>query len=285
MRYLFGFLILFIALTAKADITHVKYLAISQGVDESYYLEMLEQALSHTEEEYGAYDIYFSEEQLSAVRKQDLLLKGERVNIDRLVGFPNSDALRKKLILVDYPLLYGFMGYRIPLIQKDSQALFDNVQNRKDLESIRLGIGKGWEEYVYQFSHFPTTEVLNSSMLFKMLLGKRFDYIPLSAIEIDDHYIIDGKFNVELQPEKRILFHIDLPLYFYVSPQHPQLAERLAKGLKSLDKNGRAKEIFNKHFKDKLKKLQLSERLVIDLPNPKSPNIMPDDDHSLISEY
>jgi hypothetical protein len=54
-----------------------------------------------------------------------------------------------------------------------------------------------------------------------------------------------------------------------VSPQAPKLAERLREGLKLMQSNGSLNELFEKHFAQRLKRLNLKSRRIILIPNPQ----------------
>lgn len=244
------------------------------SISEDYYLAIIEAALKATEPTYGPYQLIFIREQLSSERKHDLLVEGEKVNVDRLVGFPNQKGPREGLIRIGVPVLNGFMGYRILLIRKEDQVRFGNIKTLEELRKLSMGFGKGWEGHVYKHNGFSVAEPLNMTMLLKMLAGKRYFFVPLSVIEIDDHYEIDGEPIDNLVPEQTLLIYMPLPVYFYVSPEQPLLADRLTVGLKYLKETGELDNIFKAHFGARLKRLHLSRRTLITLSNP-------DDDGSL----
>lgn len=268
-----------------APVLTVKYIGSNSGVKEDYYLELIDAALKTTEPQFGAYKIDFSREQISSQRKHELLVAGERLNIDRLVGFHNNAGPRSVLIHIKTPLLRGFMGYRIPLIKRDKQATFDKVNSFEDLKKIPLGLGKGWEGYIYQKNGFNLTEPVNFETLLKMLAGGRYDFVPLSAIEIEDHYQVDDQTLDNLVPENHLLIHTALPNYFYVSPNAPELADRLQVGFKELQKNGEMDKIFNKYFLTRLKNLNLANRKIIEIPNPEDDGSLGPVDHKLLKIY
>jgi len=253
----------------------VKYLGNNTAsISEDYYLTIIDAALKATESAYGPYQLVFTQEQLSSERKHDLLVVGEKVNVDRLVGFPNQKGPREGLIRIGLPVLNGFMGYRILLIRAEDQASFSSIKTLEELSKLPMGFGKGWEGHVYKHNGFSVAEPLNMTLLLKMLAGKRYFFVPLSVIEIDDHYQIDGKPVDNLVPEQTLLIYMPLPVYFYVSPEHPVLADRLTLGLKYIKENGELDKIFKAHFGERLKRLHLSGRTLIELSNP-------DDDGSL----
>jgi len=253
----------------------VKYLGNNTAsISEDYYLAIIDAALRATESTFGAYQLVFTLEQLTSERKHELLVIGEKVNIDRLVGFPTLKGAREGLIRINVPVLNGFMGYRILLIRAEDQVRFSSIKTLAELRKLPMGFGKGWEGHVYKHNGFSVAEPLNMTMLLKMLAGKRYFFVPLSVIEIDNHYDIDGSLVENLVPEQTLLIYMPLPVYFYVSPDQPILADRLTLGLKYIKENGELDKIFKAHFGERLERLRLSGRTLIELSNP-------DDDGSL----
>lgn len=264
----------------------VKYLGNNTtSISEEYYLDVINSALKATESTYGPYQLVFIQEQISSERKHDLLVVGDKVNVDRLVGFPNQKGPREGLIRIGLPVLNGFMGYRILLIRAEDQPRFSRIKNLEELRKLPMGFGKGWEGHVYKYNGFSVAEPLNMTLLLKMLAGKRYHFVPLSVIEIDDHYEIDGKQVDDLVPEQTLLIYMPLPVYFYVSPEQPVLADRLTLGLKYLQENGQLDKIFKVHFGERLKRLGLSKRTLIELSNPDDDGSLGVVNHELLREF
>lgn len=271
--------------TQAAQPLLVKYLGNNTtSISEDYYLAIIEAALKATESTYGPYRLVFTQEQLSSQRKHDSLVVGDKVNVDRLVGFPTQEGAREGLIRVDVPVLNGFMGYRILLIRKEDQARFSGIKTRDELSRLPMGFAKGWEGHVYKHNGFSVAEPLNMTMLLKMLAGKRYFFVPLSVVEIDDRYEIDGKPVDKLVPEQTLLIYMPLPVYFYVSPEYPELAERLTAGLIYIKRSGQMDGIFKAHFGARLHRLQLSERTLIELTNPDDDGSLGVPNHDFLSE-
>ena len=271
---------------AAAEPLVVKYLGNHASlVSEDYYLALLNAALQITEPTHGSYQMVFSQEPLSSERKHELLVAGEKINVDRLVGFSNQKGAREGLIRVSVPLLNGFMGYRILLIRKEDQSRFNSISTLQELAKLPMGFGKGWEGHVYKHNGFTVAEPLTMESLLKMLAGKRYFFVPLSVIEIDDHYEIEGTHVENLVPEQHLLLYMPMPVFFYVSPQSPELAERLTLGLEQLNANGKIKEIFKQHFGARLKRLGLAERTLIELSNPDDDGSLGVTNHALMREF
>lgn len=264
----------------------IKYLGNNVDlVSEDYYLALITAALNATESSHGAYQLVFTKEPLSSERKHELLVVGEKMNVDRLVGFPTQKGARVGLIRVAVPLLNGFMGYRVLLIRKEDQSRFRSIKTLSELAQLPMGFGKGWEGHVYKHNGFSVAEPLTMTSLLKMLAGKRYFFVPLSVIEIDDHYEIEGARVENLVPEQTLLIYMPLPVYFYVSPEYPALAERLTAGLTYIKESGKMDAIFKEHFGTRLHRLRLSERTLIELSNPDDDGSLGAPNHALLREF
>ena len=263
----------------------VKYIGNNPGIKEDYYVELIDAALKATEDTHGSYRIVFSEAPITSKRKREMLLSGERVNIDRLSGFPSQQDLRQGIIKVNYPLLHNMLSYRVPLIKKGGQVRFDNVKSLRDLRNLSVGMGQGWEGGIYKSNGFNLVVAPNTVLLLKMLIAGRYDFLPLGAVEIEDFYTIDERVVGELVPEKNLLICSPLPVFFYVSGSFPLLAERLRIGLEKIDASGQEDRIFEKYFAEKLKKLNLSKRIVFELQNPDSDGTFYIKSHAILERY
>lgn len=268
---IFFLAVLLFAAHVSASPSIVRYIGSNPGVDEGYYLAMLEAALKATAKGASDYEIIFTEETLSSQRKRELMLTGERINVDRFIEGPIKTAEYSNLIKVNYRLLNGFLGYRVPLIRKGTQERFDHVKNIDDLRKIKMGLGAGWEGWLYERNGFSVAEPIGMMMLLKMLKAGRFDFVPLGATEIQSEYKIESGETLDLVPEKNLLIRYDFAPYFFVSNKHPLLAKRLETGLKLIDKNGTSKKIFDSFFADHLKNLNIANRRIIEIKNAEIP--------------
>lgn len=177
------------------------------------------------------------------------------------------------------------MGYRILLIRAENQTRFSAISTLEELRYLPMGFGKRWEGHVYKYNGFTVAETTNVEMMLKMLAGKRYAFIPLSVIEIEDSYEIGGVKVDALVPEKTLLIYMPLPVYFYVSPTEPVLAERLTKGLRALKASGEIDNIFAEHFSNRLQRLNLSQRKIIELGNPDNDGSLGLPDHRILQRF
>ena len=128
-------------------------------------------------------------------------------------------------------------------------------------------------------------EAQDTSALLKMLAAGRFDYIPLAATEIEGSFTIDNQPVNSLSAEKHLLLYMPLPIFFYVSKKAPKLAKRMERGLLIMEKEGKMKSIFDKYFAERLKKLHLSQRVIIEIPNFEDDGSIGKMNTDLLKEY
>jgi Bacterial extracellular solute-binding proteins, family 3 len=263
----------------------VKYIGSNPGVKEDYYVDLIRTAMQLTEPSFGDYRVDYSEVLMNAKIKNEMLARGEALNVVRMTGFdsivhPGRDSLK-----VNVPLLRGFLGFRIPLIRRAAQPDFAKINTVDDLRKIQMGMGQGWEGYLYRQNKFLVTEALNMTVLLKMLVAKRFDFVPLGATEVDDHYQVDDQPVDVLMPENHLLIYMPTPTFFYVSPTFPELANRLTEGLKKMEASGQMKTIFNKYYAERLKKLNLANRTIIEIPNSEDDDSVEKMNFKVLKEY
>jgi len=77
-----------------------------------------------------------------------------------------------------------------------------------------------------------------------------------------------GAENPELVVENRLALFVPLPVYFFVSPKHPELARHIETGLKRMIEDGSFDEHFLKHHRDDIDRASLSDRTLFRIPNP-----------------
>lgn len=99
--------------------------------------------------------------------------------------------------------------------------------------------------------------------LFNMLRKKRFDCFLRSVIEVEDE--------LRQHPDLALVFRYPLALLFFVSPNYPELAQRIKLGLQRARKTGDFDRIFEEGFGSTIRRLKLDERVRLELHNPDLP--------------
>lgn len=234
-------------------------------------MDTLIQALEITRPEYGHYEIVTSMpmEQGRAVKS---LAKAYQGQLD-IAHFPTSINREKHAIAVRVPLIGGLLGYRVCLIKENHQYKFSQINNKQDFIDQEITIG--------QHQDWPDSKILRSNglrvktshkyaLLFQQLEKKRFDCFLRGLNEINDEYSlhIDARFAIE----NSLLIRYPYLMFFFVNESRPELAKRLGLGLTRLQKNGTLMRLLEHYYKDRLTKLHLKERKIIDLENTLLPD-------------
>ncbi|MGE6162110.1 substrate-binding periplasmic protein [Aeromonas salmonicida] len=227
---------------------------------------LLRLSLDLTVPEYGPYQLIASPpmEQGRAVKA---LQEGALVQIG---VFAPDEERERSLLAVHIPLAKGLLGWRVCLIRQGDEGRFSGIGSLADWHSAGLTIG--------QHRSWPDTRLLKANglkitvgnlyeALFNMLRKRRFDCFLRSVIEIEDEL----KQHPELAIEPHLVFRYPLALLFFVSPQYPELAQRIELGLQRARQSGAFDQIFEKEFGSTIRRLKLDERVMLELHNPDLP--------------
>lgn len=101
-----------------------------------------------------------------------------------------------------------------------------------------------------------------------MLMHDRFDYFPRGINEVFDEIEQRHQELPDMVIEPTLAMYLSTPSYIFVSPKHPELAERIETGLRRMIEDGSFDEIFWKFHGENIKKADLNNRKIITLNNP-----------------
>ena len=234
-----------------------------------YYVEILDLALSKSDHKYQLQKI--SLPFMNESRSQTNLVNGVYD-----VHWLNAQAsLDKDIQAVPIPLCKGLTGWRVLFIRPENQKEFSGVKNLKELRNYTAGHGNDWPEVVrYESLQLPQKLSGSWKGLFYMLKQKRIDYLSRSALEIYDEE--DAFPELGLKIESRLVLHYPATYYFYVNKNNQQLAKDIQIGLERALADGSFDSIFNRHFSDKINRLQIDKRRTIEMPSPADKNLIAD---------
>jgi len=212
-----------------AETLHVKIPPVEPSAPTSiYYSKLLELALSKTQATDGPFDITAYSHQLTKARFEAELAHNGVVNV---VWSVTSNELEAHLLPIRISLLKDLNSYRIFLIRKEDQPLFDHVKSLEDLRALKAGQGSHWRDTdVLLANNLPVVTSPQFEPLFGMLLGKRFDYFPRGLDEVwneEKLYAEKG-----LITEQHLMLHYRSPKYFFVNKHNTALADRIERGLR-----------------------------------------------------
>ncbi|RYY73280.1 MAG: transporter substrate-binding domain-containing protein [Gammaproteobacteria bacterium] len=176
---------------------------------------------------------------------------------------------------VRIPLCKGLSGWRILFIRPESQAAFSKIKNMNDLRQYLAGHGSDWPDAArYESLNLPQKLSGSWKGLFSMLKQNRIDYLSRSALEIYDE---DDAFpELNLKVESQLVIRYPAAYYFYVRKNNPQLAADVKIGLERAIADGSFDEIFNRYFSEKINRLHMESRRIIEIPLPEDVPLIAD---------
>src|SRR5690554_750726 len=242
--------------------------------------DLLVLILERTEKTFGPCKIVEMEDELTRERSAVRISSDQGIDLYWASTTIDREAMLRP---VRIPLLKGLMGYKIFLINKDSQKAFAKVTNLPQLRQFRAGQGADWPDVeILSNSDIPVSVSANYESLFKMLSAKRFDFFPRGANQILSE--LRHNQDKDLMIEPRLALTFPSPVYFFVSKENEALAKRIEQGLQEMIADGSYDEFFYRHplIKETITNLHLQARKIIAIPNPLLP---PDTEKEPIEDW
>ncbi|MFW6347057.1 MAG: ABC transporter substrate-binding protein [Cyclonatronaceae bacterium] len=226
--------------------------------------------LEATEDQYGAWEIEENlDEYPGAEESQVFTEKGQDVFVT-IAG--NQKFSEDDMIVVPHLLTKNLMGYRVPVIRQDDAETFAGIRDEAQVQQLTHGIPRTWSDAViFRENGYEVSEEGDFEDIFDRLQAGRFDYSAFGANEVLSVYENRARERENLVIDPNLLFFYPFPLVFYVSPQRPELAERIETGMRAIQESGRLDEIFDAHYGNIVEELHLSGRKLIILDNPLIP--------------
>ena len=262
-------------------------MGINQKRD-NYQFELLRLTLEKTRRTHGDYILTRADKKITSLRASREVSRGEFINIEASPNWTTdvspSDLKRDKRIAIKIPLLKNLLGYRVLIIRKADARKFNSIVAAADLKALVAGQGRYWEDaFIYRANGYTVNAEAPYDNLFSMLVAGRFDYIPLSVIEAEDFIRQYGKYSFDVTIAPNILIYYPFPVLFQVSVKHPELAERVERGLVLAQEDGSMDRLFNEYFSADVTKLKSSHSRVFILENKRVPAELRMDDPKFIS--
>lgn len=229
--------------------------------ENEYAFMLLKLSLDSTIESHGSYQLKSNHSKLSFTRSSHMLEQGEEFQV---AYFGASQGEGKNLIPIKEPLYRGLLGYRLLVANKTNKAELAQISSLTELRKYKAGFNNQWSDFpIFKTNRLPVESAINVKNLYKMLNYKRFDYFPRSIREVDAELESFSKHNEAFEVVPRIALFYPHPVYFHVSPQYPELANRIQTGLKNIKLNGSFEALFIKYHKKFLDKYSPIQRNII----------------------
>ena len=225
-----------------------------------YALQLLQLALSKAGTEYR---IQAAEFPMNQERQVLELEAGRTIDVGPI---PSSAEREARLLPIRIPINKGMLGWRLGLIRKGDKGLIAGVSTLDDLKRVRLAQGQEWPDtHILRANGINVITAPKYEGLFKMLVGKRFDYFPRSVMEIWDEQAINA---ATLEVEPHLALHYFYDAYFMVNRKNTKLAQDIRDGLEKAVADGSFDKLFEQYYGERLRKARLETRTVIELRNP-----------------
>ena len=256
---------------------------------DDYQVAILKLALEKTRSTHGDYKIERKLETLSRSRAHRAIAQGEFLNIHAsplrpLLTEQDRREQMEESIPVKIPLMKSLLGYRSLIIRRRDYEQFSEITDAAKLKSLVAGQGRGWTDIsIYEHNKYQVRCDAEYFTLFSMLLAGRFDYIPLSVIEVNGALSRFEQYSDSLMVLPDLMLYYPLPTLFHVSARHPALADRLEHGLTQARQDGSLDRLFEQHFSEQVQQMKSARLRVFVLENPGVPTEMGLDQPLLLS--
>lgn len=256
---------------------------------DDYQVAVLKLALEKTRPTHGDYKIERKLETLSRSRAHRAIAQGEFLNIHAsplrpLLTEQDRREQMEESIPVKIPLMKSLLGYRSLIIRRRDYEKFSEITDAAQLQSLIAGQGRGWTDIsIYEHNKYQVRGDAEYFTLFSMLLAGRFDYIPLSVIEVNGALSRFEQYSDSLMVLPDLMLYYPLPTLFHVSAKHPTLAERLEHGLTQARQDGSLDRLFEQHFSEQVQQMKSAKLRVFVLENPSVPTELGLDQPLLLS--
>jgi len=225
-----------------------------------YAAQLLQLALSKSGVEYRIEPAALAMNQERQVQE---LEAGRSIDVGPI---PSSAEREARLLPIMIPLNKGVLGWRLGLIRRGEESSFDRIQSLDDLKRVRIAQGQEWPDtQILRANGIDVITAPRYEGLFKMLVGKRFDYFPRSVMEIWDEQENNAS---TLEVEPHLALHYFYDAYFMVNRHNTRLAHDIERGLEKALADGSFNRLFQQYYGDRLRKAHLETRTVIELRNP-----------------
>jgi membrane-bound lytic murein transglycosylase MltF len=253
---------LFFLFLLTPTLLQAKTLILFGTNSQSYQYEQLLNALSYVPEK--QYQLSSYQGELPKDRAFDFMNLNKGVDI--ITGGATL-ARENKSTPIRIPILKGLNGWRMPLIHKNRENIFTNIQSLAAFKRLIPGQFHRWSDTkILESNNIQVAKGSDYEGLFYMLEKGRIDYFPRSVLEIDAELKAHQDLNILI--DKRVLIHYPTAYYFYVGKDNPLLAHDILLGLERAISDGSFDKIFNKHHGEIVKNIRKTKRKVFSLENP-----------------
>ncbi|MGI2180203.1 hypothetical protein [Shewanella frigidimarina] len=255
-------------------VTYVEGTKVVTDPYNNYFIELLLLALDQSVDKFGPYQLQPIEIDISQKRQVREIQKG-RIDVFWTMTSYSREA---SLLPVKFPLAKGMYGLRLLAINANDTDLFSDiaglssVKAMKALAAIPALSGRDWPDTpILRLNRFTVVSDVAENKMYPYLSQKTGYYFPRGIVELFSE--LQSREEKTLINEPRLALMYPAVIYFFVSKQNPQLAERLEYGLNKAKNDGSFDRLFYGHPRHDMafKRANLSQRIFFKLKNPLFP--------------
>lgn len=222
--------------------------------------------------------LVYAKTDFSRKRMLQELIKGENLQV---VSHAPTAGWEEKLITIRIPLHKGLQGYRLFAINKKDADTLAAVETLEQLKQLPTGSGLQWASTeALQTSGFRVITAEGLGSLYEMLRLGRIVTFGRGVFEIFNEIGDYDRGRGDLVVEQTLCLFVPLPVYFFVSPQYPELARQIENGLKLMIADGTFEAHFRKYHLEAVMRARLDQRKVFTIANPNLSALTPLDEPS-----
>ncbi|MER2493596.1 hypothetical protein [Catenovulum sediminis] len=256
---------LIISSMASANTTYTLQASFDGDTKDSYEYQVLKLALDKTIDDYGSYQLDIT---ATAVPPSRYIVEANANSHTNFI-FVNSvseDALTQ-LSYAKFPVLLGIVGYRVPLVSSSLKSRGYRISNRQELMNFSMIQGKGWlDTDILKDNGFTVYSGKFVEGLFHMVANERGDFFPIGASQIssalENFSHVDG-----LAIDDQVMLYYPLPRFFFMGASHQAKIKRIEYGLIKAYQDKSLQILWNKHFKQALDAINISDRKLFKFRN------------------
>ena len=186
--------------------------------------------------------------------------------VDLMWGM-SSTLRQRELRRLNVKLDQGLIGWRLLVVRRDDLARWPRNLDPAELRRRHAGQGLHWPDVdILRGNGWQVDTATDTALLYEMLLRKRIDYFPRSAMEVLDELAGLGNPDVVIAPHLALRY--ETGNYIFTGPHRAQVAADLEAALGRLQDSGELRKRFNALFDAQIRPLNLASRRVIELRNP-----------------
>ena len=248
---------------AMAEFT-VKFALDGKDLErDKYKTDLIKLILDNSGIDYSLY--YYQEPGAHSVQIQRL-----KKGVITLRSLGATQEQENKFIPIRIPIFKGLIGYRVFLINKADQYKFDKIRSINDLQKLTGIQGYGWADIkIMEDAGLPQIAVKGKAIYRMVNRGGRADYFSRAVYEAAGELQTMKTAFPDVAIEKRIFLTYPFAMYFYITPQHSELAEKIRTSFQELVDSGQFDQFFYHHpyIRSAIEKAHLEDRIRFDLTN------------------